>query len=80
MAKIKFQSFSMGDVEEPESYAYRILNEFMLTDKGLWISANCPNAEYTLEQDGFNWGLLLTIHGEVEDKLATEYYLKWGSN
>jgi len=78
MTKIKFHSFAMADVEEPESFASKLIHDFMLTEKGQWIDANCPGAQFTIEQDGFNWGLLLTIHGEVEAKLATEYYLKWG--
>jgi len=77
MEKIKFHSFAMPDVEDPESYASKLIYDFMLTEKGQWVVTNCPGAQYTLGQDGFNWGLLLTLHGEVEDKLATEYYLKW---
>jgi hypothetical protein len=78
MPRILFHSFSMGDVEDPDHHASILLNTFMSTEKGQWISDNCPQAEYMIAQDQFNWGLRVSVQGEVEDKLATEYYLKWG--
>ena len=68
----------MGDVEDPELYAGFPLGEFMQTDKGLWIKTYCTDPQYVIRPDPANWGHRVVVYGEVEDRLATEYFLKWG--
>jgi hypothetical protein len=78
MQKITFHSFGMGDVEDPELYAAEPLHKFMQTEQGQWIKANCPDPRYIVRPDANTFGNRVLVYGEVEDKLATEYLLKWG--
>jgi hypothetical protein len=78
MQKITFHTFSMGDVEDPELYAAMPLGEFMSTEKGQWIRNNCLDPQYIIRPDVNTFGVQVIVYGEVEDKSATEYLLKWG--
>jgi hypothetical protein len=77
MVKINFHSFGMGDVEDPELYAAFPLGEFMETEKGQWIKTNCEDPKYIIRSDISTFGNRVFVYGEVEEKLATEYFLKW---
>jgi hypothetical protein len=77
MVKINFHSFGMGDVEDPELYAAFPLSEFMETEKGQWIKFNCKDPKYIIRPDNTTFGNRIIVYGEVEEKLATEYFLKW---
>ena len=77
MVKINFHSFGIGDPDDPEIYAAFPLSEFMSTEKGLWIKANCIDPQYIIRPDFGSYGQRVFVYGEVEEKLATEYYLKW---
>jgi hypothetical protein len=68
----------MGDVEDPELYAAMPLGEFMSTEKGQWIRNNCLDPQYIIRPDVNTFGVRVIVYGEVEDKSATEYLLKWG--
>lgn len=67
----------MGDVEDPELYAAFPLSEFMSTEKGLWIKENCPDPRYIIRPDANTFGQKIIVYGEVLERAATEYYLKW---
>jgi len=77
MQKITFHSFGMGDVEDPELYAAEPLYQFMQTEQGQWIKANCSDPKYIIRPDANTIGQRVIIYGELEDRLATEYLLKW---
>ena len=68
----------MGDVEDPELYAAQPLYEWQQTTQGQWVMAHCTDPQYVIRGDDHTWGYKVFIYGEVEDQLATEYYLKWG--
>jgi hypothetical protein len=77
MVKITFHTFGMGDVEDPELYAGFPLADFMLTEKGQWIRANCRDPQYIIRPDATTYSNRVIVYGEVEERLATEYFLKW---
>ena len=77
MVKINFHSFGMGDVEDPELYASLPLGEFMATDKGQWIRANCQDPQNVIRPYPYSYGHRVIVYGEVEEPAATEYFLKW---
>ena len=76
--KFVFHSFTMGDVEDPEIYAAVPLSEFMETEKGQWIKANCADPTYTIGADPISWQYRVTVHGVLDDRPAVEYILRWG--
>ncbi len=78
MVKITFHTFGMGDVEDPELYASLPLGEFMDTDKGQWIRDNCQDPQYIIRPDPHTYGTRVIVYGEVEDKQAVEWILRWG--
>lgn len=79
MVEIVFHTFGLGDVDDPEIYAAMPLGEFMDTEKGLWIKKNCLDPRYILRPDPTTFGVRCIVYGKVEEKLATEYYLKWSN-
>ena len=78
MTKITFHTFGMGDVEDPELYAALPLGEFMDTEKGQWIRDNCQDPQYIIRPDPHTYGTRVIVYGEVEDKQAVEWILRWG--
>jgi hypothetical protein len=78
VVKITFHTFGMGDVEDPELYASLPLGEFMDTDKGQWIRDNCQDPQYIIRPDPHTYGTRVIVYGEVEDKQAVEWILRWG--
>jgi hypothetical protein len=78
MTKITFHTFGMGDVEDPELYAALPLGEFMDTEKGQWIRNNCRDPQYIIRPDPHTYGIRVIVYGEVEDKQAVEWILRWG--
>lgn len=77
MQKITFHILKLGDVEDPELYAAFPLSEFMDTEKGRWIKKNCIDPLYIVRTDPSQYGYNVIVYGDVEDRLATEYHLKW---
>lgn len=77
MVKITFHTFGMGDVDDPEIYASVPLSEFMTTEKGQWVRANCTDPQYIIRPDMNTYGNRVFVYGEVDEQLATEYYLRW---
>jgi hypothetical protein len=79
MVKITFHTFGMGDVEDPELYASMPLADFMSTEKGQWIKVNCADPQYIIRPDMNTYGNRVFVYGEVDERLATEYFLRWDS-
>jgi hypothetical protein len=79
MQKIIFHRFGIGDPDDPEIYAAQPLHEFMQTEKGQWVKANCADPKYIIRSDKLTWGQQVIVYGEVEDILATEYCLRWAN-
>jgi hypothetical protein len=77
MVKITFHTFSIGDPADPEIYAAMPLSEFMATEKGQWIKSNCLDPRYVIRPDARTFGQSVIVYGEVEEKSATEYFLRW---
>jgi hypothetical protein len=55
------------------------LGEFMETEKGKWIKSHCKDPCYIIRPDPNTFGVRCIVYGDVEDKSATEYYLKWNN-
>ena len=77
MKRIVFATFNMGDVEDPEIYIAQPIYEFQQTPKGRWMMENCKDPVYNIHPCPETYGYRAVIYGEVEDKLATEFYLRW---
>ena len=78
MHQIVFYSFAMGDVDDPEIYAAQPLWEWQQSEQGQWVMAHCADPKYSIGPDGASWGHRVRIYGEVSDKDATFFKLKWG--
>ena len=77
MKRIVFHTFNMGDVEDPEIYIAQPIYEFQQTPKGQWMMEHGQDLCYRCDVDYNSYGYTVVLYGEVDDKLATEYYLKW---
>ena len=73
-----FHSFTMGDVDDIDIYVAQPIYEWQQTDHGKWVMENAQDLAYYTSPDHNTFGHRITIRGELEDKKATEYYLKWG--
>ena len=80
MRRVTFHTFSMGDVDDPEIYAASPLWEWQQTEQGQWVMANCADPRYTIGPSAAHWGHSVRIYGELDDKDATFFELKWGHN
>lgn len=77
MKRIVFATFNMGDVEDPEIYIAQPIYEFQQTPKGRWMMENCKDPVYQIGPCPETYGYRAVIYGDVEEKLATEFYLRW---
>lgn len=77
MKRIIFHTFTMGDVEDPEIYIAQPIYEFQQTPKGKWMMENGQDLQYRYSMDYDSYGYKVVLYGELDDKLATEYYLRW---
>ena len=68
---------SVRDWRTSTLYASLPLGEFMTTEKGHWIKANCKKPQYVIRPDPNTYGTKVIVYGEVEEPAATEYFLKW---
>jgi len=75
--KVTFHSFSMGDVDDPDVYAAQPIWEWQQTEQGQWVIAHAQDLRYYTGADLHNFGYRITIKGDLEPHLATEYFLKW---
>jgi hypothetical protein len=75
--KITFHSFTLGDVEDVEIYAAQPIWEWQQTEKGKWIMENAYNLVYYTTADPMNYGYRVSVRGEINEKKATEYFLRW---
>ena len=75
--KVIFHSFTMGDVDDVDIYVAQPIYEWQQTEQGKWAMANATDVVYYTHADVHTFGHKITIQGELEDKKATEYYLKW---
>lgn len=79
MQKVVFHSFRMGDVDDPEIYAAMPIHEWEQTEQGQWVMKHCTDPVFNMHPDAYSWGHTVVISGELNDKDATFYRLKWGS-
>jgi hypothetical protein len=77
MKRIVFHTFTMGDVEDPEIYIAQPIYEFQKSPKGQWMMEHGQDLRYQYVMDYNSYSYKVVLYGEVEDKLAIEYYLKW---
>jgi hypothetical protein len=78
MHRIVFHTFTMGDVDDPELYAAQPLWEWQQTEQGQWVMSHCADPRYEIIPDAMSWGHRIRIYGEVAEKDATFFKLKWG--
>jgi hypothetical protein len=67
----------MGDVDDIDIYAAQPIHEWQQTEKGRWVMENATNLRYHTYPDPTTFGYKVTIRGDLKEKKATEYYLKW---
>jgi len=77
MQRLALHSFRMGDVDDVEIYVAQPIYEWQQTPQGRWCMANATNLHYLTGFDPSGWGYRITITGDLDDKLATEYLLRW---
>ena len=76
--KVLLHEFKMGDVEDPEIYAAQPLWEWQNTEFGQWCMANCKTPPvFHINRDVHNYGFLITVTGELEEKDYVFWKLKY---
>jgi hypothetical protein len=77
MKRLALHQFRMGDVDDVEIYVAHPIYEWQQTPQGRWCMDNATNLHYLTGFDPDGWGYRITITGDLEDKLATEFLLRW---
>lgn len=80
MRRVIFHTFTMGDVDDVDIYVAQPIWEWQQTEKGQWVMAHCSDPRYHIMPDGSSWGHRVKLYGELEDKDATFFQLKWGEH
>jgi len=63
----------------PEIYAAMPIMEWKATKQGQWVMDHCPDPQYRFRKDPQSWGHRVELFGELDDKHAVVFLLKWGS-
>jgi len=77
MKRLSLHQFRMGDVDDVEIYVAQPIYEWQQTPQGRWCMDNATNLHYLTGFDTEGFGYQITITGDLEDKLATEFLLRW---
>lgn len=78
MHRVTFHSFIMGDVDDVDIYVAQPIYEWQQTEQGQWVMTHCKDPLYTINPDGQSWGHRVILYGELEDRDATYFKLRWG--
>ena len=79
MQRLALHQFRMGDVDDVEIYVAQPIYEWQQTPQGRWCTEHAENLHYLTGFDPGGWGYRITITGDLEDKLATEFLLRWNN-
>lgn len=77
MKRLALHTFRMGDVDDVEIYVAQPIYEWQQTPAGKWCMEHATNLHYLTGFDPDYFGYKITITGDLEDQLATEYLLRW---
>jgi len=77
MKRLSLHQFRMGDVDDIEIYVAQPIYEWQQTDAGRWCMEHAENLHYLTGFDTTGYGYKITITGDLEDNLATEFLLRW---
>lgn len=75
--RITFYEFSMGDVDDVEIYAAQPIYEWQQTTQGKWVMEHAEDLRFYTSADPSTFGYRISIRGEIDDKHATEFFLRW---
>ena len=79
MEKVLLHTFTMGDVEDPYLYAAFPISEWQKTEHGRWVMEHAVGEPvFFCKADLNTYGFRVTITGELEERDATYFKLKWG--
>jgi hypothetical protein len=79
MQRLALHQFRMGDVDDVEIYVAQPIYEWQQTPAGCWCMEHATNLHYLTGFDPTGFGYKITITGDLEDKLATEFLLRWNN-
>ena len=79
MKRLALHQFRMGDVDDVEIYVAQPIYEWQQTPAGKWCMEHAKNLHYLTGFDPNGYGYKITITGDLEDQLATEYLLRWNN-
>ena len=77
MKQYVFHTFKMGDVDDPELYASGPILDWQKTEQGQWVMEHCSDPQYRFHNDTQNWGHRVELFGELDEKSAVIFILKW---
>lgn len=77
LLRIKFHSFTLGDVDDVEIYAAQPIYEWQQTPPGKWVMQHAHDVSWQRVLDPTVMGYRVTIYGYLEPLLATEYVLRY---
>ena len=79
MKRLSLHQFRMSDVDDVEIYVAQPIYEWQQTPQGRWCTELAENLHYLTGFDPNGFGYRITITGDLEDKLATEFLLRWNN-
>ena len=81
LLRIKFHSFTLGDVEDVEIYAAQPIYEWQQSDAGKFIMEQAVEKPYWHRSTDYNsYGHRYDIVARLSEQNETFWRLKWGGN
>jgi hypothetical protein len=67
----------MGDVDDVDIYVAQPIWEWQQSEHGQWVMTHAQDLMYSTQPDIHTFGYRIIVHGRLEPKQATEYFLRW---
>lgn len=75
--RVVFHAFVMRYEDDPEIFVAQPIYEWQQTPQGKWVMQHAQNVTWTKQLDVASMGHKVLIYGDLEPRLATEYFLRY---
>ena len=77
MPRVRFHSFTLSDVEDPEVYAAGSILEWRNSEMGQWAVEYATDLTYDITNDVNIMGYRVSVTGLISEDNYLEFVLRW---
>lgn len=75
--RVVFHAFVMPYMDDPDVFVAQPIYEWQQTQQGQWVMQNAQDVSWAKQLDVSTMGHRVVIYGDLEPRLATEYFLRY---